>query len=79
MRMLIYALLEALIMADSNEKALAKGLAVLIPGTLGLTYSTIPKAVTGNAELDVLGLLVDAVSIGLFAVGVKLTSKALSK
>lgn len=77
--MLIYALSEGLIMADSNEKAVAKGLAVLIPGALGLTYSTIPKAVTGNAELDVLGLLVDAVSIGLFVIGVKLTSKALSK
>ncbi len=66
-------------MADSNEKQCAKGLAVLIPGTLGLVYSTIPKAVTGNAELDGFGVLVDAVSIGLFAIGVKLTSKALSK
>ena len=75
--MLIYAFITGMRMAETKE--VAQGLAVLIPGTLGLTYSTIPKAVTGDAELDVLGLLVDAVSIGLFVIGVKLTSKALSK
>ena len=61
-----------------EAKEAVQGLAALIAGGLGLTYSTIPKAVTGNAELDVTGFLVDAVSIGLFAIGVKLTSKALS-
>jgi len=61
-----------------EAKEAVQGLAALIAGGLGLTYSTIPKAFTGNADLDVLGLLVDGVSIGLFAIGVKLTSKALS-
>jgi len=74
--MLIYAFITGMRMAETRE--VAQALAVLIPGALGLTYSTIPKAVSGDAVLDGFGFLVDAVSIGLFAIGVKLTSKALS-
>ncbi len=62
----------------AEVKEVAQGLAVLIPGTLGLVYSTIPKAISGDATLDGFGLLVDAVSIGLFAIGLKLTSSSLS-
>lgn len=61
-----------------EAKDAVQGLAALIAGGLGLTYSTIPKAFTGNVEVDGFGVLVDAISIGLFAIGVKLTSKALS-
>ncbi len=66
-------------MAKVEAKEVAQGLAVLIPGTLGLTYSTIPKAISGDAVLDGFSVLIDAVSIGLFVIGYKLTSKALSK
>ena len=74
--MLIYAFITGMRMAETKE--VAQGLAVLIPGTLGLTYSTIPKAVTGDFTLDAFSILVDVVSIGLFVIGLKLTSQALS-